>query len=190
MDRAIESMTLAYEDYPMFNYFFGGSSKADAIKRVLKPSMPSEKCGRVVLTAGDGAAVAIFVGPEYKGVPALRFLFSGGWKLALRYSFGMFKRLLNYEDYAMRLKGKYSHENCWYLYSLTVHPEYQGGGLASKVLKPMLDFLDATNQSCYLETNKDSNADIYKHFGFEIMEKGTIPGTDVVHFAMRRDPRK
>ena len=52
----------------------------------------------------------------------------------------------------------------------------------------MLDFFDATGQSCYLETNKDCNIAMYEHFGFKLMEKGFIPNTNVAHYAMRREP--
>ena len=88
----------------------------------------------------------------------------------------------------MKTKEKYSDENCWYLYSLTVHPDHQHKGLASKVMRAVLDFFDATGQSCYLETNKHCNVLMYEHYGFQLMETGTIPGTNVAHYAMRREP--
>ena len=137
----------------------------------------------------DGAALAIFVHPDYNGTPTLPFLSSGGIKLPFMKSPSILMRLLNYEKYAMQLKKKYADNNCWYLYNLTVTPEYQHKGLASKVLRPMLDFLDVTGQSCYLETNKDVNVPLYEHFGFELKETGVIPGTDISHYAMLRHPR-
>lgn len=134
--------------------------------------------------------MAIFIKPGYKGTPAIPFLFYGGFKLIFKNSFGVVFRLLNYENYAMKLKKKYADENCWYLYSLTVHPQYQKTGLASKVIMPMLNFFDTTGQSCYLETNKRCNASMYEHFGFEIMENVNIPRTDIPHYAMLRTPKK
>ena len=49
-------------------------------------------------------------------------------------------------------------------------------------------FLSKQNSVCYLETNKDTNVPIYEHFGFKLMEKGFIPETDVMHFAMVKQP--
>ena len=46
-----------------------------------------------------------------------------------------------------------------------------------------------TYQGCYLETNKECNISMYEHFGFKLMERGKIPGTDVEHIAMYREPR-
>ena len=190
VDRVLNSVALAYENYPMFNYIVSGKSKAGSIKQIIKSSIMASKVDYIGLTFGENnEAVAIFIKPNYKGAPALPFLFKGGLKLIFKHSLSIVLRLLNYENHAMKVKAKYSDENCWYLYSLTVHPDYQHTGLARKVMQPMLDFFDATGQSCYLETNKDGNIAMYEHFGFELMEKGYIPNTDVVHYAMRREPK-
>lgn len=187
--RSLDSVALAYEDYSMFNYIVNDKSQAGSIKQIIQSSIMASKVDYIGLTFGENnAAVAIFIKPNYKGTPALPFLFKGGLKLIFKHSLGIVFRLLNYENYAMKVKEKYSDDNCWYLYSLTVHPDYQHKGFASKVMQPMLDFFDATEQSCYLETNKDSNIVMYEHFGFKLMEKGVIPNTNVVHYAMRREP--
>ena len=191
LSSALDSVALAYENYPMFNYLVGKPSKATSIKQIILSSILASKIDYIGLSVGDNnKAVAIFIKPNYKGAPALPFLFKGGLKLIFKHSLGIVFRLLNYENNAMKIKGKYSDNDCWYLYSLTVHPDYQCKGLASKVMKPMLDFFDTTGQSCYLETNKDCNVPMYEHFGFKLMETGFIPNTDVVHYAMRRDPIK
>lgn len=183
------SVALAYENYPMFNYIVNGKSKAGSIKQIIQSSIVADNVDYIGLTFGENnEAVAIFIKPNYKGAPALPFLFKGGLKLIFKHSLGIVFRLLNYENHAMKVKAKYSDDNCWYLYSLTVHPDYQHTGLASKVMQPMLDFFDATGQSCYLETNKDCNIAMYEHFGFKLMEKGFIPNTNVAHYAMRREP--
>ena len=190
INNFLKSAAMAYEDYPLFNYLVGKDSKAEPIKQILRASVKSSKTKIIGISAGENAsALALFIKPNYKGTPAFPFLFYGGIKLICKYSLGMVFRLLNYEKYAMHMKEKYSNDNCWYLYSLTVHPDYQHKGLATIALKPMLDFFDTTGQSCYLETNKLCNVPMSEHYGFKLMETGKIPGTDVVHYAMRREPR-
>ena len=190
IDKALDSVALAYEDYPMFNYLVGGHSRAASIKRIILSSMVAGKIDYIGLSFGENnEAVAIFIKPNYKGASALPFLLKGGLKLFFMHSLSIVFRLLNYENHAMKIKDKYSDDNCWYLYSLTVHPNYQHTGLATKVMRPMLDFFDATGQSCYLETNKECNIAMYEHYGFKLMESDAIPGTDVMHYAMRRDPQ-
>ena len=190
IEKVLDSVALAYENYPLFNYLLGSESKAESIKQIIMSSLKAIKYEFIGISVGeDSEVVAIFMKPNYKGSPAVPFLLQGGIKLIFKYSFGILFRLLNYENYAMRLKEKYSDDNCWYLYSLTVHPDYQHNGLATKVMQPMLDFFDNTGQSCYLETNKECNVAMYEHFGFTLLEKGEIPGTNIVHYALRREPK-
>lgn len=188
LETALKSAALAYENYPLFNYLLEKNSKADLIIQILSASVKAIKSESIGFSVGGKhQAVAIFIKPNYKGVPVFPFLLSGGAKLILKHSPQIIFRLLNYEKYAMKLKKRYSDQNCWYLYSLTVHPQYQHKGLASEVIRPILDFFDATGQSCYLETNKFCNVPMYEHLGFALLETGKIPGTSVAHYSMRRD---
>lgn len=190
LDKAFDTIALAFDNYPMYNYVFGNNSKISSIKQVYKSSVTTDKfkCVGIILD-GECKAVAIFAKPSFKGVSTVPFLLKGGFKLVLKHSLGVAFRLINYENHAVKIKSKYSDENCWYLYSLTVHPDYQHKGLASKVMQSMLDFFDETGQSCYLETNDDSNVPLYAHLGFKLMEKGFVPKTKIVHCAMKREPK-
>ena len=40
----------------------------------------------------------------------------------------------------------------------------------------------------YLETNKEANVGLYRHYGFDLMKEETIPKSPVVHYAMVRYP--
>ena len=41
----------------------------------------------------------------------------------------------------------------------------------------------------FLETHKDSNVSLYKHYGFDLKKEGVIPKTSVIHYAMVRNPK-
>ena len=88
----------------------------------------------------------------------------------------------------MRLKKEFTGNVDWYLYNLSVKKSAQGKGIAGKLLRPMLEFCDKENIVSYLETNKDSNVSLYKHFGFELSKSEMIPGSNVMHYAMVRTP--
>lgn len=95
-------------------------------------------------------------------------------------------KMLAFEQFAGKIKEKYSNDTCWYLYSFAVDPAYQGKGYGSMLLKPMLAYLDRAGHDCYLETLKDTNVELYKHYGFELMESTPVPGTDMILYAMLR----
>ena len=42
----------------------------------------------------------------------------------------------------------------------------------------------AQPDGCYLETHNTVNVDIYRKFGFELMETGNVPGINIKHYVM------
>ncbi len=62
----------------------------------------------------------------------------------------------------------------WYLMVIGVDPVSQGQGYASKLLKPMLARLDEDSLPGYPETQKEKNATLYQHFGFNVIEEFTF----------------
>jgi ribosomal protein S18 acetylase RimI-like enzyme len=71
-----------------------------------------------------------------------------------------------------------------------VDPRHQGKGLARRLLKAMFERLDREGLPCFLETESTTNVAIYKKYGFAVVEEGKIPGTEVPHWAMLREPQR
>ena len=137
-------------------------------------------------TSEGAEATALFAPPGFTGAKLLPYIKAGGLKLPFVMYPGVLSRLLGYENYSMELKKKYTGHKAWYLFSLTVRPEYQGKKMASSLLKPMFEYFDRTGQDCFLETHTEKNVEMYRHFGFEVAEKGRIPQTNICHCAMLR----
>ena len=113
---------------------------------------------------------------------------NGGLSLIFHSGLGIIGRLLTYETYAMNLKKKFTDNYDWYLYNLSIKKDAQGKGIASKLMRPMLQFCDDERMVAYLETNKEANVGLYKHYGFDLMKEELIPKTPVTHYAMVRPP--
>ena len=75
----------------------------------------------------------------------------------------------------------------WYLCVLGVDPQFQGKGYAGKMLRTMLARIDEEGLPCYLETMAEKTTRLYEHFGFEVIEKSSIPGTNLTNWAMLRE---
>ena len=134
----------------------------------------------------NGFAVWLPIG--FRGNKTIPFITNGGLNLVFHSGFGLVKRLVTYETYAMKLKKEFTGNVDWYLYNLPVKKSAQGKGIAGKLLRPMLEFCDKENIVAYLETNKESNVSLYKHFGFDLSKQEYIPKTPVMHYAMVRKP--
>jgi ribosomal protein S18 acetylase RimI-like enzyme len=125
----------------------------------------------------------------FTGNKALPFLFNGGLRLFFHAGFGLIGRLMKFETYAMNLKKEFTDNYDWYLFNLSIKKDAQGKGIASKLMRPMLQFCDDEKMVAYLETNKDVNVGLYKHYGFELMREELVPETPVMHYAMVRNPK-
>jgi ribosomal protein S18 acetylase RimI-like enzyme len=102
-----------------------------------------------------------------------------------RYLYGYFRaRPITAQIDALRK----AHANTphYYLDNLGVAPAARGQGLASKLLRPMLDKADAEKALVYTDTVTQSNVGLYEHFGFVVVEERTVPNTGITIWALHR----
>ena len=132
----------------------------------------------------DCNAWLLWVPPGCKGVSVIDFLRYGGIRLTLKLGLPAMKRIMHYEDYSASVRLNATDGREWYWYNLVVRPEAQGQHLVGKLLRPMLEYCEQNGRQAYLETHSEKNVGIYRHFGFEVVSNGTIPGTDVTHWGM------
>lgn len=94
--------------------------------------------------------------------------------------------LLQYAKYAGEIRRHHAPSLHWHLYQLAVAPGFRGKGYASALIKPMLAKIDDKHMPCYLETHEAQNVAIYQHYGFKIVQEGTVPQLGLRHWAMLR----
>ncbi len=63
----------------------------------------------------------------------------------------------------------------FYLQGLGTDPPRQGEGLASEVMRPVLERCDALGIPAYLESTKERNVGFYQNHGFLVRECVPIP---------------
>lgn len=190
LDRLADIAADAYQDYPLHNWFTNGKYDKKASKLIMQISLKTMTEDAVIYADSEemnGFAVWLPIG--FTGSKTIPFLVSGGLELILHSGPGIIGRLLTYENYAMNLKKGFTDNYDWYLYNLSIKKDAQGKGIASKLLRPMLQFCDDEKMVAYLETNKASNVDLYKHYNFELKKEELIPKTTVTHYAMVRNPQ-
>lgn len=180
----------AYRDYPLHNWFTKGKYDEKASDLIMQISLKTMTEDAVIYAdSKEMNGFAVWIPFGFSGSKTLPFLFSGGLELICHSGPGIIGRLLTYENYAMNLKKQFTDNYDWYLYNLSIKKEAQGKGIASKLMRPMLQFCDDEQMVAYLETNKESNVGLYKHYGFDLMKEELIPKTPVTHYAMVRKPK-
>ncbi len=190
LERLAEVAADAYEDYPLHNWLTKGKYDKKSSKLLMQISLKTMTKDAVIYADSEEMnGFAAWLPFGFTGNKAMPFLLNGGLKLFFHAGFGLIGRLTTYEDYAMNLKKEFTGHYDWYLFNLSVKKDAQGKGIASKLMRPMLGFCDDEKMVAYLETNKESNVGMYKHYGFELKKEEIIPKTTVMHYAMLRNPQ-
>jgi GNAT superfamily N-acetyltransferase len=76
----------------------------------------------------------------------------------------------------------------WYLALLGVSPRRQGQGIGRALLAPVLRRADREGLPCYLETFVPENVPFYEHRGFQVVDTGVEPQSQIAFWAMKRLP--
>lgn len=190
LDRLAEIAADAYKDYPLHNWFTKGKYDEKASRLIMQISLRTMTEDAVIYADSEEMnGFAAWLPFGFTGSKTIPFLMCGGLKLILHSGLGIIGRLLAYESYAMNLKKEFTDNYDWYLYNLSIKKDAQGKGIASKLMRPMLQFCDDERMVAYLETNKQSNVGLYQHYGFDLMKEELIPKTPVTHYAMVRHPK-
>lgn len=189
LDRLAEVAADAYRDYPLHNWITNGKYDEIASKLIMQISLRTMTEDAVIYADSEEInGFAVWLPFGFTGNKTIPFLMNGGLSLILHSGLGIIGRLLTYETYAMNLKKEFTDNYDWYLYNLSIKKDAQGKGIASKLMRPMLQFCDDERMVAYLETNKQSNVGLYQHYSFELMKEEQIPKSTVIHYAMVRKP--
>ena len=189
LDTLAEVSANAYQDYPLHNWLTKGKYDKKAAKLLMQITLKTMTEDAIIYADSEEMnGFAAWLPFGFTGNQTWPLLKNGGLKLFFHAGFGLIGRLLTYEKYAMNLKKEFTDNYDWYLFNLSVKKEAQGKGIASKLMRPMLEFCDNEKMVAYLETNKENNVGLYNHYGFELKKEELIPKTNVMHYAMVRQP--
>ena len=189
LDRLAAVSADAYKDYPLHNWLTKGKYDAKASELLMGITLKTMTEDAVIYADSEEMnGFAAWIPFGFTGNKAMPFLLNGGLRLILHSGLGMIRRLMIYENYAMNLKKEYTDHYDWYLFNLSIKKDAQGKGIASKLMRPMLEFCDREKMVAYLETNKEANVGLYQHYGFDLMKEELIPKSPVMHYAMVRRP--
>lgn len=95
-------------------------------------------------------------------------------------------RVLRVVDF---LEARHPAQPHYYLGFLGVEPTYQGEGIGSALLAPVLDRCDDEGFPAYLEASSERNRALYERHGFDVVERIELPGDGPPMWRMWREPR-
>jgi len=185
---AAKVLAHAFQDDPLFAYFL-----PDTLERKDKLHHVFECLTRYGILYGEAYAtspnlegVTVWFPPGRAEMTLWRTIRCGALSLYFKVGRKVVSRVLSFFDYAFQVHSRHAPFPHWYGGILGVDPRFQGRGYMSALMKPILARIDQEHLPCYIETNNEENLPIHKHYGFEVVEVSTVPGSDVTHWAMLR----
>jgi ribosomal protein S18 acetylase RimI-like enzyme len=196
IDKAQSVLTESFANEPFMQYLMGHNNfdlkKASLFHRfIINYGL---KYGIVIATSANFEGVAVWLPPDktefaiWKSFNAGVISLAGIEGINLKKRLQFFKRFKGYGNYSAQLHEKYTFFPDWHLLEIGIADKYRGKGFASKLLRPILDEFDKKGLHCYLETHNPANVEIYRHFDFDVIIEGRLPGTEKPHWSMFRKP--
>jgi len=170
--RVLEVLGRAFFDDPVSAYLFPDERRRRAgFAGFAGLAIDSFGAGAHVLTNDSVQGAAIWQRPSPKSAGLLQQI-----RMALRMAWLIrsgFSRAIRLGDFM----GKHHlHQPHYYLAALGTDPVFQGRGIGSALMQPVLDLCDKERHPAYLESSKQANIPFYNKHGFEVIEELQIPG--------------
>lgn len=184
-----EVLGRAFHNYPLLQYYFPEEleRKRIALYLVSVAVFSGIRYGEIYATSTNLEGVAVWFPPGNYPVTIWKLVRSVPISVIFgfgRHGGGRMRQLNEYIDAVHRRLAPFKH---WFLQTIGVDPRFQGKGYAGKLLKPMLARIDEEGLPCYLETQDEADVRLYERFGFKVIEKSTIPETNLTNWAMLRN---
>ena len=191
LDIFSNNLAISFKGYPLFETLSNHKYNVKKMKRFWKVSLKTIAKNSFFLTdSKDANSLAIFSPYQKDGISTWEYVKAGALTLLPTMGIKTTNRMTSFEKFALQIKNKYAKPGCWYLFTFVTMPEFRGTGLGSKIIRPILNYIDELKQDCYLETVSPTNVEIYKKFGFELKEEVKVPNADLILYAMLRPAKK
>jgi len=187
-----EVLGRALKDDPVSVYDIPDKEKRHAVMKYVfqMTSCLGVKYGETHATSPNLEGIAVwlpYINKKFKMIINIGCLLKAKvYKMGIQAS----KRIRPIENYNTEVHREFAPGDHWYLQTLGVEPTHQGKGYGSLLMEYMLEKIDNINPlSIFLETSTEINVKFYKRFGFEEMQEGKIPETDVDQWYLLRSAK-
>lgn len=183
-DTAIETLTLAFVDDPLYRWLFPDPTvREPALRATMQLTLELAGDRGVVDVAAQGEGVALWTEPGQQLMedprPFVELL--DRWSPDRRHAA------------LTGMAACQAHEPAephWVLHLLAVHPGSQGRGIARRLLAPTLHRCDAEGAPAYLETSNPPNVGFYRRMSFDLLAEVPVPGGGPTMLPLRRLPQR
>ncbi len=179
-----QMLARAFHEDPIVNFVFQDELSRPKYTRRFFAGRARVLIGqREIYVVENAAAAAMWARPDEWRDPPLRAL----KELAILFP-GVGRRVPSVIRGLVQVESRHPKAPHWYLAVLGTDPSRQGEGLATALLRKVLDDCDRDEVPAYLETGTERNVAFYTRHGFKVTEELHLPKGPPV-WLMWREPR-
>lgn len=189
IDSLADVLAMAFVHDPLFQYFFPDEKTRHRLSLYTFRFIVAHasKKGVVCETSSALEGASVWLPSESINRSLIDQLRFGAVNMLIKQGRDTINRQIEASDHMKAIHSKLLTEPHLYLSTIGITEDHRGKGLASKLIRPMLEKADQNMLSCYLDTHNENNIGLYQQYGFKVVQESVIPGSTVKHWAMVRE---
>ena len=187
IQRFATTLADGFSQYNMFKYICGGTYNHDMMHLFWEVSLALLPDNAICIAdSKDANSVLVYIPPQSKEPGLLDYIKAGGVKMFFKFGFKRIIRLIRFETEIQQVVKRNRTANDGYLMAFATRLDKQGQHYGKPLITALLNHLDASGESCYLETLEAKNVALYQHFSFQLEGQTDSQMGNLTLFAMRR----
>ena len=187
LQRFAATLADGFSQYNMFKHVCYGTYDHDLMRLFWEVSLAILPDNAICIADSKEAnSVLAYIPPMSKDPSLLDYMKAGGMKMFFKFGIRRIIRLTRFNIEIEQVAKRYRDANDGYLMAFATRLDKQGQSYGKPLITALLNHLDASGESCYLETLEAKNVALYQHFSFRLEGQTDSQMVDLTLFAMRR----
>lgn len=185
--RFATTLADGFRGYSMFEHVCYGTYDHDLMRLFWEVSLALLPDNAICIADSKEAnSVLAYIPPHSKDPSLLDYVKAGGMKMFLKFGLRRIIRLTRFNIEIEQIGKRYRAADDGYLMAFATRLDKQGQHYGKPLITALLNHLDASGESCYLETLEAKNVALYQRFAFQLTGQTESQMGGLKLFAMRR----
>ena len=187
IQRFAATLADGFSQYSMFKHVCYGTYDHNLMRLFWEVSIALLPDNAICIAdSKDINSVLIYIPPKSIEPSLLDYMKAGGMKMFFKFGLRRIVRLTRFNIEIAQATKQYRAANDGYLMAFATRLDKQGQHYGKPLMTALLNHLDASGESCYLETLEAKNIALYQHFSFQLVGQMDSQMDNLTLFAMRR----
>ena len=187
LQRFAATLADGFKGYSMFEHVCYGTYNHDLMRLFWEVSLAILPDNAICIADSKEAnSVLVYIPPKSKDPNLLDYIKAGGMRMFFKFGLRRIFRLTRFNIEMEQVGKRYRAADDGYLMAFATRLDKQGQHYGKPLITALLNHLDASGESCYLETLEAKNVALYQHFTFQLTGQTESQMGDLKLFSMRR----